>query len=148
MGLDSLVSSWFGFLGLDSRVCITWLVFMGLGSLAWIHRFGSLGLIQEFGFLGLGSWVCIHWFLGLNIIDVLGELKISFSTLQYLLSIPGLDPLVWIPGSGFLGLDSWVWSPGLGFLGLDSLVWSPGLGFLGLDSWVWTPGQNLHENPI
>ena len=125
---------------------------MGLDSLVWIPGFISLGLIQGIGFLGFDSWVCIHWFLGLNIISILGKLKISFSSLPYLQSICinnrkwiqipgfrflGLDSCVWIPAFGFLGLDSWVWIPGFGVLGLDSWAWIPGLGVLRLESWAW-----------
>ena len=115
-------------------------------------------MIQGIGFLGFDSWVCIHWFLGLNIISILGKLKISFLSLPYLQSICinnrkwiqipgfrflGLDSCVWIPAFGFLGLDSWVWIPGFGVLGLDSWAWIPGFGVLGLDSWAWIPGLGV-----
>ena len=101
-------------------------------------------MIQGIGFLGFDSWVCIHWFVGLNIISILGKLKISFLSLPYLQSIC-INNRKWVqtPGFGFLGLDSCVWIPAFGFLGLDSWVWSPGLGFLGLDSWVWSPGLGV-----
>ena len=115
-------------------------------------------MIQGIGFLGFDSWVCIHWFLGLNIISILGKLKISFLSLPYLQSICinnrkwiqipgfrflGLDSCVWIPAFGFLGLDSWVWIPGFGVLGLDSWAWIPGLGVLRLGSRAWIPGFRL-----
>ena len=135
-------------------------------------------MIQGIGFLGFDSWVCIHWFLGLNIINILGTLKILFLSVPYLPSICinnrkwvqipgfgflGLDSCVWIPAFGFLGLDSWVWIPGFGVLGLDSWIWTPGLdldldldswawileiGVLSLDSWILTPGKNITGNPI
>ena len=92
-------------------------------------------MIQGIGFLGFDSWVCIHWFLGLNIISILGKLKISFLSLPYLQSIC-INNRKWvqIPGFGFLGLDSLACIHGFGFLGLGSLVWIHGFGFLGLDS--------------
>ena len=101
-------------------------------------------MIQGIGFLGFDSWVCIHWFLGLNIISILGKLKISFLSLPYLQSIC-INNRKWvqIPGFGFLGLDSCVWIPAFGFLGLDSWVWIPGFGVLGLDSWAWIPGLGV-----